>query len=82
MESKEEFYNNVSRILGIEHEYNEPVPRRTRWNNRNIGNGRFKGFGLVRCHGSGVIVISKKDGTKIFDTYDEVYEHLRGLHPL
>lgn len=78
MESKKEFYENVSKILGIPHEYSEPVKKRTRWNNRKLGNGRFKGFGLVRCYGSGVIVISKS-GTKVFATYEEVYKCLKSM---
>ena len=76
MENKKEFYDKVSKILNIEHEFNEPVPRRTRWNNRKIGNGRFPGFGLVRCYGSGVLIITKS-GTKTFDTYEEVYKYLK-----
>lgn len=80
MENKEEFYKNVSDILGIEHEYNTPVPRRTRWNNRLIGNGRFPGFGLVRCYSSGVMIITKQHGTKTFNTYDEVYSFLKEIN--
>lgn len=54
--------------------YHNPV-RRTRWNNRNLGNGRFPGFGLVQSFGQCIRVVSKR-GTVIFKTYEEVYEYL------
>jgi hypothetical protein len=75
-EEKREFYENCAEILSIEHEYHDPVRRRTRWNTRRLGNGRYPGFGLVQCFGSSVRVVSKK-GTKIFLTYEEVYEYLK-----
>jgi hypothetical protein len=77
-EEKKLFYAKCAEILNIENEYNIPVPRRTRWNNRNIGNGRYPGFGLVQCFGNTTRVISK-NGTRIFNTYDEVYLYLSQL---
>jgi hypothetical protein len=77
-EEKKAFYAQCGNILGIEHVWNEPVPRRTRWNNRAIGNGRFPGFGLVRCYGKQIMVTSKR-GTRMFDTCDAVYEYLRTI---
>jgi hypothetical protein len=74
-EEKREFYDNCAKILKIEHTFNEPVPRRNRWNTRRLGNGRYPGFGLVQCFGSYIRVISKA-GTKIFKTYEEVYIYL------
>ena len=76
-EEKEKFYATCSEILGIEHEYHTPVPRRTRWNTRLRGNGRYPGFGLVQCFGSQVRVMTKDDGTKMFETYEDVYEYLK-----
>lgn len=76
IEEKKEFYNKCSEILNIDHIFKEPVRRRTRWNTRNLGNGRFPGFGLIQCFGSSVRVMSKK-GTKIFYSYDEVYRYLK-----
>lgn len=75
---KKEFYARCGEILGIEHEWNDPVPRRTRWNNRLIGNGRYPGFGLVQCFGHSIRVVSRR-GTKMFKTYDEVYKYLEGI---
>jgi hypothetical protein len=74
-EEKRAFYERCSEILGIEHVYNTPVPRRTRWNTRRLGNGRYPGFGLVQCFGSTVRVVSRH-GTQMFDSYDAVYEYL------
>lgn len=75
-DEKKAFYGTCASILGIEHVFNEPVPRRNRWNTRRSGNGRFPGFGLVQCFGSYVRVASKH-GTKMFKSYDEVYEYLK-----
>lgn len=77
-EEKREFYAKCAEILGIEHDYRDPVPRKTRWNTRFLGNGRFPGFGLVQCYGSMVRVVSKS-GTKTFKTYEETYEYLKIL---
>ena len=77
MENKKEFYDKVSEILGIAHEYVAPICKRTRWTNRNLGNGRYPGFGLVRCHGSCVTILSRKEGTKYFTSHEKAFEYLR-----
>lgn len=77
-EEKQAFYETCGIILGIDHDYNDPVPRRNRWNTRRLGNGRYPGFGLVQCFGSTMRVASKH-GTRMFKTYDEVYAYLRDL---
>jgi len=51
MENKEEkFYLNVAKIIGCaDHNYRPyPFRKRTRWNTRTIGNGRFPGHGIIR----------------------------------
>lgn len=75
-EERREFYGRCSDILNIEHDYRDPVRRRTRWNTRNLGNGRYPGFGLVQCFGGNVRVVSKH-GTKVFHTYEETYDYLK-----
>jgi hypothetical protein len=75
-EEKHEFYDTVSSILNIDHDYHDPARRRTRWNARNLGNGRYPGFGLVQCFGSSVRVMSKH-GTKIFYSYEDTYKYLK-----
>jgi hypothetical protein len=75
-DEKCEFYETCAKILKIEHVYHEAVPKRTRWNTRNLGNGRYPGFGLVQCFGTSVRVVSKH-GTKMFKTYEETYDYLK-----
>ena len=77
-EEKRDFYENVSRILEIEHEYSIPAYKRNRWTTRKLGNGRYPGFGLVQCFGTTVRVVSKH-GTKMLYSYEEVYEYLKKL---
>ena len=79
-DEKEEFYNRCADILHIQHEFVTPVPRRNRWNTRRKGNGRYPNFGLVQCFGSSVRVISKR-GTRMFNSYDEVYKYLEEVLP-
>jgi hypothetical protein len=74
-DEKRAFYERCGEILGIEHIYTVPVPRRNRWNNRRLGNGRYPGFGLIHCFGNGARVISH-NGTRMFNSYDEVYEYI------
>lgn len=76
---KQEFYARCAEILNIEHEYNTPVPKRNRWNTRRTGNGRYPGFGLIRCYGNGALVTSRKHGSRMFTDYESVYEYLAAL---
>lgn len=78
LEDKEVFYGACADALGIPHEFHKPVRRRTRWNNRLLGNGRFPGFGLVRLHGAAVIIISRH-GTKHFNDRKVALGWLRDL---
>jgi hypothetical protein len=77
-EEKREFYETCAKIHGISHEFNDPVRRRNRWNTRRLGNGRYPGFGLVQCFGS-TVRVATKHGTKMFKTYEEVYEYLKRI---
>lgn len=74
-EEKEAFYAQCGEILGIEHNWNTPVARRTRWNARRIGNGRFPGYGLIRVYGDQVMV-TNHSGTKMYKSADEVLRML------
>lgn len=62
----DEFYNEVARLLNTSHEYYRHVDirkgktYRTRWNNRQPGNGRFPEFGLVRLFGDTVQIILRQ----------------------
>lgn len=77
-EEKKAFYARCGEILGIEHDWQEPVFKRTRWNNRKLGNGRFPGFGLVQTFGTRYRVVSKA-GTKVFDEKQDVFDYLTTL---
>jgi len=49
------FYQACASLLGAHHDYRPyPYRRRTRWNNRAAGNGRFPGFGIIRLFGEKV----------------------------
>ncbi len=76
-EEKKKFYEQCGSILGITHEWSEPVFKRTRWNNRKIGNGRFPGFGLVQCFGPTSFRVVSRKGTKVFNSPDGVFEYLK-----
>lgn len=43
-----QFYQQCADILGIKHEFTVRYAKRTRWNHRNPGNGRFSGYGTIR----------------------------------
>lgn len=54
---EQRFYQSCADILGARHDYAPfRYGKRTRWNNRGAGNGRFPGFGLVRLFGAEVHV--------------------------
>lgn len=79
IEEREEFYNRCAEILAIRHEFVVPVRRRNRWNTRRLGNGRFEGFGLIRCHGA-CVVVTTKSGTRVYKTYQDVYDVLESIN--
>lgn len=78
MNDQEKFYDRCAQILNTSHKYRSPVSRRTRWNNRIVGNGRFPGFGTISDHGSCIRIISKR-GTTVHNTYEDVYTFLKAL---
>lgn len=51
-ETVEGFYHECAKLLNCaEHVYREfPYRKRTRWNNRGSGNGRFPGNGIIRIY--------------------------------
>lgn len=48
---EEGFYQTCAAMLGVSYQYKPGPSRITRWNNRNPGNGRFPGFGMIRMYG-------------------------------
>jgi hypothetical protein len=57
---EEGFYREIAIILGCDaHNYRPyPYSKRTRWNNREPGNGRYPGHGLIRRYSSTNISVS------------------------
>ncbi|MFG6080443.1 hypothetical protein ACEUZ9_001018 [Paracoccus litorisediminis] len=78
LQEKEVFYDRVAQALGMTHDFRKPNRRRTRWNNRKLGNGRFPGFGLVRVHGDIISVISRQ-GSRVFGDPDAAIAWIGGL---
>lgn len=55
MMSDEDFYAQCSEILKAEHSGKAfPHCKRTRWNNRSAGRGRYPGKGIIRLFGDTV----------------------------
>lgn len=79
---EQEFYAKCGELLHKDHTYRPPNFRRTRWNNRKPGNGRYEGFGLIRYHNETQIYIVSRKGTKMFKSENEVYEFLRTVNAL
>lgn len=74
------FYDKCAALLGTTHEYHDPV-RRTRWNNRRLGNGRFPGRGVIRPYGPHCIhvMLSNPVVMRTFASVDALFEFLETL---
>jgi len=73
-----EFYIKCSDILNVEFiDHSFTHYKRTRWNNRSAGNGRFPGFGIIRVFGDKVHVACKL-GSFIFNSKEECVTWLEG----
>jgi hypothetical protein len=76
------FYKNCADLLGTQYECRAfPYRRRTRWNNRIPGEGRFPGYGIIRKFGNDIQVALHHPISwhKIYKSEDEVYEFLKSL---
>jgi hypothetical protein len=74
----EQFYAECAALLGSPHE-GEPFRfhKRTRWNNREPGQGRFPGRGIIRSFGSTVHVALLDPAISMTGTKEEVLDRLR-----
>ena len=75
----ETFYSNAAVILNTTHEH---LPfkygKRTRWNNRSPGSGRFPDHGIIRVFGDKVhIALYDPMISKVCDSKEEALETLR-----
>ena len=68
---EELFYYAIAEMLGCNnHNYRlYPYSKRTRWNNREPGNGRYVGYGIVRRHSANHIVVQLHT-PKVIGQYD------------
>lgn len=75
MTNDEQFYQHLAGILQCEYD-GKPFAfhKRTRWNNRTAGQGRYLGFGIVRVFGDRVHVALTHPIVvcKVFDSKDDV----------
>ena len=76
-----EFYDKCADIMGTTHDYRTPVPRRTRWNNRLLGNGRFPNRGVIRPFGDKCIhvMLTNPRVCQTFDSPEQLFDFLKGL---
>lgn len=76
---EQDFYNGCAEILGVEHKYHVPYFRKTRWNARTLGNGRFPGYGVVRMFNASCIqvMLTRPTVNKVFDCKEDVFEFLK-----
>lgn len=60
MDVEQGFYEECAKLLNCaEHIYRKfPYSKRTRWNNRGAGNGRYPGHGLIRMFGPNAIHVA------------------------
>lgn len=66
--NKEEFYAAVAVALGVEDTYEVKLPYKRRWGQRNLGNGRYEGIGVVRWFGPNCIHVAFHGLTDQFDS--------------
>lgn len=78
---KENFYERCAEILGVDYDGSPfPYRKRTRWNNRVPGQGRYHGYGVIRDFGGIIhLAFSHPPNNKQFTSQEECLEFLRNL---
>lgn len=83
MTMKKEFYEKCADILDTAHVWREPVKKRTRWNTRLDGNGRYPGYGVIRWFHPNAIHVAfhhpKPGVSRMFTNEDDVYSFLTDI---
>jgi hypothetical protein len=83
IQSMSDFYEKCADLLGTEYDC-QPFPwhKRTRWNNRVPGSGRYPGYGIIRKFGSKIHVALQKPVSHhgIYDSEKEVLQFLQDLN--
>ena len=78
-QQKQDFYSTCAEILQTNHQYVPGLTTyRTRWNDRDPGNGRFPGFGTIRWFGPTAMHVASMDPpiNRSFSSEQEVYDFL------
>mgnify|MGYP001402579989 CR=1 FL=1 len=79
--NSKEFYEKCSEILNLPHTHIDVVSRRNRWNNRNPGNGRYIGYGIIRFYNEECIHVQfVSKGSRIFSSVEDVYTFLHDIN--
>ena len=76
------FYEKCAKLLGTTYECESfPWRKRTRWNNRSPGGGRYPGFGIIRKFGNSIHVSLRHPVVHhaIYDSEEELFTFLRSL---
>ena len=75
-----EFYNKCAELLECSNYVGEPFEfrKRTRWNNRKAGQGRFPGHGVIRRFSDNLIMVLLRDPniSCLCHSEEEVFEKL------
>jgi hypothetical protein len=80
---EQRFYEECARLLGTTYAYKPwAFRKRTRWNNRGPGNGRFTGHGLIRLFGNTVHVslYNPKSVNRFFPSTDAALGFLETIY--
>lgn len=82
--NNEEFYLECARLLETVYDC-KPWPwpgiRKTRWNNREPGSGRFPNHGIIRCFGD-VVHVNIYHPIKLAKTFETKEEALKEITKL
>ena len=75
-----EFYDECGKLLGVGHQ-GQPFPyyKRTRWNNRAPGQGRYPGRGIIRVYGDVVHIALQNPSLYKICSQQECLDILRAL---
>ncbi len=77
--SNDDFYNSCAEILNTTCSSGKfPYRKRTRWNNRKAGAGRFENFGIIRVFNDNLVHVSSKKLVFV-GTKQEVLERLKEI---
>lgn len=79
----ESFYLQCAELLGTSYNCKPfPYSKRTRWNNRAPGSGRYPGFGTIRKFGNQVHMSLRHpvSHSKVYANEDDAITFLKNLH--